>query len=394
MNPDLTLLSVLHAPAFGGSHNQSLQLAPLLERRGISTVVALPEEGERAAARLRDGGVRTPTLPLGRLVASADPRRQARFLGALPGDLRRLGEVVGEVGADVVQVQGITHPQGAVVARRRGAGVVWQLYDTRAPMALRRAGAPLLIGLADVAITWGRELARVHPGAERLGDRCITVYPPVERKRFAPDPQARAGARSRLGVGDGETLVGSVGVLNPQKGYEDLIEAARLVCEHDPTVRFVICGGPSPAHPGYADRLRRLAADGGLEGAVEVIDPGTEVAALMQAFDVFAMASVPRSEGMPTVILEAMYAAKPVLTTRVGAVAELVDEGRTALVVEPRRPDRFAEALRRLCTEDALAERLAAAGLERARSHFGLEPLADRHAAAYRLAHERSLGRR
>lgn len=394
MNPDLTLLSVLHAPAFGGSHNQALQLAPLLERRGISTVVALPEEGEQAAARLRDGGVRTLTLPLGRLVASADPRRQAKFMRALPGDLRRLGSLIGDIGADLVQVQGITHPQGALAARRRGRGVVWQLYDTRAPMALRRAGAPLLVGLADVAITWGQELARVHPGARRLGSRCLTVYPPVDCERFAPDPQERRRARERLGIAAGEKLVGSVGVLNPQKGHEDLIEAARAVRDRDPSVRFVICGGPSPAHPGYADRLRRLATAGGLEGAVEVIDPGTEVAALMQAFDVFAMASVPRSEGMPTVILEAMCARKPVLTTRVGAVAELVDEGRTALVVEPRRPDRLAEELLRLCTDDALAEGLAAAGLERARDRFDLESLADRHAAAYRLAHERSLSRR
>lgn len=394
MSPDLTLLSVIHGPAFGGAHNQALQLAPLLARRGISTTVVLPEEGAPAAQRLRRGGVRAITLPLGRLTARRDLRRQARFLRALPADLRRLGGLIGEIGADVVQVQGITHPQGALAARRRGAGVVWQLYDTRAPMALRRAGAPLLAGLADVAITWGRELARVHPGTERLGSRCLTVYPPVDSERFAPDARAREGVRGRLGVGEGETLVGSVGVLNPQKGHQHLIEAARIVRDREPSVRFLICGGPSPAHPGYAERLRRLAVDRGVGGAVEIVDPGTEVASLIQAVDVFAMASVPRSEGMPTVILEAMCARKPVVTTRVGAVTELVDEGRSALVVEPRRPDQLADALLRVVRDGGLAERLGAAGLERAQGRFDLGRLADRHAAAYRLAHERSLRRR
>jgi hypothetical protein len=82
------ILSVVHGPAFGGAHNQALRLAPGLERRGISTVVALPDEAERAAERLRGAGVKTVTLPLGRLRASPNPHFRD---GSSPGCPRTFG---------------------------------------------------------------------------------------------------------------------------------------------------------------------------------------------------------------------------------------------------------------------------------------------------------------
>ncbi len=69
---------------------------------------------------------------------------------------------------------------------------------------------------------------------------------------------------------------------------------------------------------------------------------------LLQAIDVFVMTSPARSEGMPTAILEAMVAAKPVVATDAGSTAELVDDGRTAILTAPGRPDETASAVLRL----------------------------------------------
>ncbi|MDQ3728732.1 MAG: glycosyltransferase family 4 protein [Actinomycetota bacterium] len=364
-----------------------MRLKGPLERRGVETVVILPQEAGDAAARLRVEGVDVAQMPMRRLRATADPRVQLHFLATLRKDLNRLSALIADRGIDVVQVHGATNPQGAIAARKQGAAVVWQLFDTRAPMVLRRMAMPLVVGLADAMTVWGRELVRVHPGAERLGERLTTVYPPVDPAEFAPASSAsRDEARAELGVPPDAELVGSVGVLNPQKGHEHLIRAAELVREQHENVYFRVLGGASPAHATYERSLRNELEARGLADRFEFVDPKDSVARLMQAFDVFAMTSVPRSEGMPTVILEAMMCGKPVVTTDVGAVRELVEIGVSGLVVEPLRPELIAAALGRLLGDEKLRERIGEAARSRAQSEFSLDRLADRHVAAYRQA--------
>jgi glycosyltransferase involved in cell wall biosynthesis len=126
--------------------------------------------------------------------------------------------------------------------------------------------------------------------------------------------------------------------------------------------------------------------------ALDIRDAGSRVSALLPGFDVLALASVPRSEGMPTVILEAMACGLPVVATDVGAVRELVIDGETGLVVSPGDRDGFAAALARLADDDGLRRSMGELGRSRFEQTFRLEALADRHVHAYdlALAHRRS----
>jgi glycosyltransferase involved in cell wall biosynthesis len=387
------LLAVIHGPAFGGAHNQAARLREPLARRGIESVVALPEEAEAAAERMRASGVEVLTLPLHRLRATAHPVVQARFAGSLRREVRRLREIVRQLEVDVVQAHGVTNPHAALAGHREGTGVVWQIFDTRAPMPLRRLAMPLVLRVADAMTAWGDELARAHPGAERLGERLVRVFPPVDPAEFAPDAAAREGARARLGVPRGALLVGTVGVRNPQKGHEWLVRAAAEVRRTGTEAVFRVLGGPSPVHASHMRSVEEEARALGLDPeAFDFVDPRGAVSELLQAFDVFAMTSVPRSEGMPTAILEAMACAKPVVTTDVGATRELVEDGVTGLVVPPGDAGAIARALLLVIADSELRSRMGEAGLRRAREQFDPERLADLHVRAYEIAiaHRRS----
>jgi glycosyltransferase involved in cell wall biosynthesis len=386
------LLSVIHGPAYGGAHNQLRTLAAPLAERGIKTIAVLPEEAEAAAERLAEDGIETLRVPLGRLRATPNPAVQLRFGAGFWPDVRRLRRLVEEHRADVVQAHGPTNPQAALAARRAGAGVVWQLLDTRAPMALRRATMPLVTRLADAVTSWGEQLAVEHPGAIDLGDRLIVVFPPVDTSRFTPSAGARAAARHRLEIQADAPTVGTVGVLNPQKGHEHLVRAAEILARDRPDLALRIIGASSPAHASYERDLRAEALARGLGGRLEFVDPGDSVPELVQALDVFVLTSVPRSEGMPTAILEAMACERPVVAARVGAVAELVEDGVTGLLVEPEDPASVAGAVGRLLDDPGLRAGMGAAGRRRALERFGLDRLADLHAGAYRLAAERRGG--
>ncbi len=380
---------MIHAPVFGGAHNQLLQLRDPLARRGVDALAVLPSDADAAAERLRAGGVEVEQIDLGRLRASPDPVLQARFLGSLRRDLRELRRVIAERAIDVVQIHGITNPQGAFAARRAGAAVTWQLFDTRAPMAARRGLAPLAVRLADSMTVWGQGLIAAHPGTERLADRTVTVYPPVDIEHFAPDEKRRRRARERLAVTDGDLLVGTVGVVNPQKGHGGLIDAAAILASTHPRLRVRIVGASSPVHARYEADLRRSIAAHGLADSVEFVDPGGDVRDLVAAFDVFAMPSVPRSEGMPTAILEAMASGIPIVSTRVGAVDELVDEGQTGLLVPPEDSAAMARALEDLLSDQDARARMGANARRAAEERFDLDRLASRHARAYEIAIER-----
>jgi glycosyltransferase involved in cell wall biosynthesis len=385
---DIRVLSVIHSPTYAGAHNQLLRLHALLRERGIELIAALPEEAGEAAERLAAQGVQVRRIPLARLRATANPVAQARFARAVRRDVGRLADLVAETGAHVVQVHGAQNPQAALAARRRGAAVTWQLLDTRSPMPLRLACMPLVTRLADSVASWGVAVAEGHPGTDRLGERLVIVFPPVDAERFASDPAARHLARERLGVDDEQVLVGTVGVRYPPKGHLDLVRASAKIRRARPEATFRIIGAPSPAHPGLDDQLVAEASKLGLRVGTDIalVDPGEDVALLLQAIDVFVMTSPRRSEGMPTAILEAMVAGKPVVATDAGSTSELVTDGVTGVLTTPERPDETAAAVVRLLEDESLRAELGEAGRRRALESFDLETLAARHQEAFKIA--------
>jgi glycosyltransferase involved in cell wall biosynthesis len=363
-----------------------LRLREPLAARGWQTLALVGDDRGSLAPRLRDAGVDVAVLPLHRVRATLDPIAHLGLIAGFPSEIRAIRRLIRDHSIDVVQVHGPTNPHGAIAARLEGAAVVWQIYDTRTPVPIRRATMPLVVRLADAITTWGVELARQHRGALELGNRLVPVFPPVNMAEFARSGSQRAAARAELNVPDGASLIGTVGNRNPSKGHEYLVRAAARMRASSPDLAVRVLGAESPPHAAYARSVLGEARSLGLEGAFEFVDPGTRVAALLPGFDVFVLTSVPRSEGMPTAILEAMACGLPVVSTDVGAVRELVEDGATGLVVPPEDPDAIASAVVRLLQDRSLAAELGEKGRRRALEVYPLEKLADLHARAYEIA--------
>lgn len=392
----MRVLSVIHGPVYGGAHTQLLRLREPLERRGWETLAAVPTEPGNGLPRLREAGADVTALPLHRLRATVRPGPHLRLAATFAAEVRALRRLIREREVDVVQAHGPTNPHGALAAHLEGVGLVWQVYDTVAPMPLRRLCMPFVRRAADAMTFWGEDLARTHPGSERLGDRTIIVFPPVDTAPFERTPARRAEGRRRLAAPEGSVVVGTVGVRNPSKGHQYLVRAAEQIREHQPQAVFRVVGGPSPVHAAHEAAVRREAAERGLEdpGVLAFVDPGGDVPRIVPGFDIFVMTSVPRSEGMPTAILEAMACGLPVVSTDVGAVRELIDDGVTGFVVPPEDPRAVADSVLRLLRDPQLAAEMGGAGRRRARERFDLETLADLHARAYEAALEHRRARR
>ena len=105
----------------------------------------------------------------------------------------------------------------------------------------------------------------------------------------------------------------------------------------------------------------------------------------IKGFDLFAMSSV--TEGLGTSLLDAMACRTAIVGTRAGGIPEVVEDGRTGVLVEPRDPNQLAGAIIRLIEDGPLRSRMAAAGYARVRERFTVERMVAGTAAVYaRLA--------
>jgi glycosyltransferase involved in cell wall biosynthesis len=289
---------------------------------------------------------------------------------------------------DVVVVNGLANPHAGLAAHLEDVPVVWQLIDTFTPMAVRRPMMSIAGRIADAIMSTGQAVAEQHPGATAFGKRLVLFFPVVDPGRFVNDPEARRSARVRLGVPEECVVVGNVGNINPMKGHDTFVEAAALGRRLRPGTRFVILGAQYPQHARYADRLWRRAAGFGLRLGEDliVVDPGSEVQELAAAFDVFWLTSHARSEGIPTVVGEAMALGLPVVATRVGSVHEAIDHEVTGHLVAPRDPVALVEATLPYLDDHQLRLAVGRTGRDRAQKLYSPEACAEQHLRAFELA--------
>lgn len=384
----MRVLSVIHYPVYGGPHNRNRRVVPVLRASGVETTVLLPDEAGNAAERLRESGLDVATIPLTRIRAKWNPIYHFRLFARLWGDVARIRQLIRGQRIDIVQINGLVNPQGAIAARLEGVPVVWQILDTYPPMWLRRAVMPVVKGLADVIMCTGKQVAQEHPGATDFRDRLVLFYPPVDLRQFKNGSERRKLAREQLGLRPDTLVVGTVGNLNPQKGHLTFVRAAARLKALLRPVRFVVLGAEHENHVDYIRGIKREATKLGLVVGEDVVflDPGSNVAEFEPAFDVFWMTSEPRSEGIPTAVEEAMALGIPVVATETGSISEIVQEGKTGFVVGSHDIDALAERTVRVLSEWKLGQSLSRTAMEFARENFSVEKCAMLHIDAYRLA--------
>jgi glycosyltransferase involved in cell wall biosynthesis len=224
-------------------------------------------------------------------------------------------------------------------------------------------------------------------------DRMISrEHVPAAKIRVIPNayiPRSDSGGgdlRGELAIPAGTPIVGTVAVLRPQKALHVLLEAFAKLDGPDPQPRLVIAGGGEAA---TAEELRDRSRELGIDDRVSFLGRRQDIGTLLEAFDVAAMSS--DFEGTPLFALECMSAGKALVATDVGGLPELVEDGRSGLLVPRRDSDRLAAAIGSLLADPELRQRVGDNARERARE-FTIDRIADRFTALYEslLAQARS----
>jgi colanic acid/amylovoran biosynthesis glycosyltransferase len=213
-------------------------------------------------------------------------------------------------------------------------------------------------------------------------DRTETVPYGVDATRFAPSPGTRAEVRRELAIGDAPLVV-AAGRLVGKKGFEFLIDAARMLVADHPALRVIIAGDGDLR----ADLAARSAALGGRVVTLAGTRSQDDIARLVAAADVVAVPSVHDQagnvDGLPNFALEAMASAAPVVATTAGGLPQVIEDGVTGRLVPERDATALAAAIGDLLRHAERRRALGDAARRHVERHFGWARVAARLEAIY-----------
>jgi glycosyltransferase involved in cell wall biosynthesis len=185
-----------------------------------------------------------------------------------------------------------------------------------------------------------------------------------------------AEAKAASGLPTTGFVVGGVGRLAPEKGFDRLVRAVHHLATGGLDVTLVIVGEGDDR-----PRLEALAAELGMASRVKLVGWQTDVRGYYEAMDVFALSSL--REGLPNVVLEAMALGVPCVATRVNGVPRLIEDGVNGRLVEPDDVAGLTAAVGDLLRRPATREAYTAAARETVETRFSFAARMDKLARVY-----------
>jgi len=368
-----TILYVHSSADLYGSDRCLLDLVRNLDRDRFRPMVVLPyrgmlsEEFERAGVRV----IHSDPWVLRKVLF-----RTKKFHGyfmSLPSNVKAIMRVIKEEKVSLVHSNTGVVLGGALAAKLCGIPHIWHLREFFSDFPFLWYFYSHFMGiLSGKIICISEAVASQLPDLVRA--KAVVVHDGIETKRFGTldDQEAQASLRQELGLGEGTMIVGAIGRVSEIKAQDIFIRAIPDVLSAFPRTKFLIVGGIFPGHEPFMKRIRALVENLGLNSHVIFTGFRRDAAAMVRLMDIVVQATrIP--EGLGISLIEAMSAGKAVIAAGGGGSDEVVEDGKTGLLIPPGDFRALSGAIIRLLSSDPLRERMGNEGRRRAAETFSLE---------------------
>lgn len=247
------------------------------------------------------------------------------------------------------------------VAKIQGIPLVWHVRIPHPDNLLDR----LLVPFSSRIITVSRTVKKRFKWFKK--DKVEIIYNGVDTQKFSPG-LAQDDVRKKYHINSEDMVIGTVGRLSPEKGFEYLISAIRDVVNVYPQTKVLIVGNGDDRY-----RLSLQVKVNELELSSYIIFAGfyEDVPQILRCMDIFSLPSL--SEGFNRGLLEAMACGLPVVTTAVGGNVEIVQDGVNGLLVPPHNPAALASAITKLLKDKEKARKMGLVGRRIVEENFSIE---------------------
>lgn len=188
----------------------------------------------------------------------------------------------------------------------------------------------------------------------------------VEKERIITYPslnpeissEVRKGIKVKKHEHEGDIELICISALRPYKGVDYLLQSMKIVQDKDPSIKLTIVG-----EGGMRGELEKYIEDNGLKNVTlrGFVEDYHDVLKMMAGSDILVLSSA-SAEGNPRVILESFQFERPVIVTAAGGTPELIEDGKNGLLLPPKEPEPFAEAILKLAHDGKLRKKLGKGG--------------------------------
>ena len=201
-------------------------------------------------------------------------------------------------------------------------------------------------------------------------EKVVKIYNGIEADYYKPHDQeeGRRRVRQEYSVNDSEVLIGSLGRLVWQKGFEYFIHAMPILIRDIPEAKFFIVG-EGPLRQELEGQTRSL----GIQDRLVFTGHRNDIRDMMAAMDIIVIPSL--LEGFPMITLEAMAMEKPIVTTSIDGIMEQIGDGREGLLIAPKSPPALAQAVKRLVDDPDYARSLGINAREKVVRDFSVHKM-------------------
>lgn len=369
----ISLFFLIRSLEYGGAERQLVELVKGLDKRCFAITVAT----------FYDGGALRPELEEIDGVQVVSLHKKGRW--SLAPFLWRLWQMAKKANPAIVHgYMGVANELCLLVGRLMGAKVVWGLRASDLDLA-HYGWLSRVVFWLGARLSCFAELIIVNSNAGKnhyiskgySGKRMMVIPNGIDTERFQPDKEVGQRVRDEWEITDGQTLIGSVGRLDPRKDHVSFLRAASLLVRERDDVRFV-CVGSGPEK--ILRRLKLFAEELELVERLKWAGARYDMCAVYNALDIFTSSSC-WGEGFPNVIGEAMACGVPSVVTDAGDSAAIV--GDAGIVVPSKDPEALCHGWKEILSlSKEEREALGLVARERIRNEFSPRLLAERTAAA------------
>jgi glycosyltransferase involved in cell wall biosynthesis len=246
-------------------------------------------------------------------------------------------------------------------------------YPLRPGLATRL----LYLRSVDVVVAISHSVRTALTSGGVTPERIRLIPSGIDTARFTPDPSARERIRSQYGVEAHIPLVVSVGALVDRKGHNVFLTAAHYLKEQGCNARYLICGD-GPLHPVLAAQVQTLR----LRSEIHFTGFRSDIPELLAAADYFV--HVPYYEGLGIAVLEALASGLPTIASRVGGIPEIIEDGKTGMLVPAQDAKALSATLIRLFNDPHFSRQLGRTGQTFVRERFDISVMARTNEALYK----------
>lgn len=356
-----------------GASRSFLRLATRLTKDGHIVKAILPYEGPLLTS-LRNYGVDAEILqpfPIIERRAFKNSADIVKMMFGIPLSVVKICRLIAKFNPNILHSNTSIIIIPAIASRLMNIPHIWHIRETFSEFGL-------FWNIYQNFMLWGAEkiIAVSTPIADQFAEKrrkkVNILYNGFPKEEFKQIEKKRVDLfKNKYGLKD-ELLVGLIGRIKfLRKGQEYLVQAAFLLKEKFPNVRYLIIGSPFPGNEDHLERLLKLIKSLGLKNIIITGDVD-DIKAAYSALDISVITS-----GLPEpfggVVIESMAMGKPVIGTRCGGTIEQIDDGVTGILIPARDSIALSNALSMLIENDKMRESMGNAGRRRFLEKFEFE---------------------